>query len=214
MVWSENIENDSEEAVLAGLSNIFEPETWPFFVQEIAALAEGKTYFEGETVVRTLKGDKIHVWLTLSLPSPERSGLALVTLNDITATKRYEAERHLLVRELGAAVHARDDFLSVASHELKTPLTPLRLKLEVLARDAQAQKENPFAGKVLRNAQAGLRQLGKLSTLIGDLLDVSRIAAERFTVHSEPTASANGFSPVEDSSRRTTRWPGVQPSGA
>jgi signal transduction histidine kinase len=126
------------------------------------------------------------VYLTVTLPSKEQPGLGLVTLIDITERKRSVAERDQLVRELGAAVHARDDFLSVASHELKTPLTPLRLKLDVLARDAIALPQDPLAQKVLRTVEAGRRQLDKLSTLIGDLLDVSRIAAGRFTVHKEP----------------------------
>ena len=45
-------------------------------------------------------------------------------------TRREVTESHL--RE---AVRARDDFLSVASHELKTPLTAFRLQLELIERN-------------------------------------------------------------------------------
>jgi signal transduction histidine kinase len=76
-------------------------------------------------------------------------------------------------------VRLRDEFLSVASHELKTPLTPLSLKLQVLARKAEAQPDSPFAREVQAHVEVGRRQVRKLGELIGDLLDVSRISAGR-----------------------------------
>lgn len=72
----------------------------------------------------------------------------------------------------------RDEFLSVASHELKTPLTALQLQLQSLQRmitdDERAQK------KVDRAVASSQR----LSELIEALLDVSRIATGRFELHS------------------------------
>jgi PAS domain S-box-containing protein len=84
------------------------------------------------------------------------------------------------------ALAARDIFLSVASHELRTPLTPLALKLEMLAREARAQVHSPFSRRVLEYTDATRRQVTRLSSLVSDLLDVSRIAAGRFTVEREP----------------------------
>ncbi|HZX41116.1 MAG TPA: PAS domain S-box protein, partial [Myxococcaceae bacterium] len=84
------------------------------------------------------------------------------------------------------ALGARDIFLSVASHELRTPLTPLALKLEMLAREARAEVSSPFAQRVLEYTDATRRQVTRLSGLVSDLLDVSRIAAGRFTVEHEP----------------------------
>ncbi|HVG62507.1 MAG TPA: PAS domain-containing protein, partial [Hyalangium sp.] len=84
------------------------------------------------------------------------------------------------------AVRLRDEFLSVASHELKTPLTPLSIKLQVLARKAEAQPESPFAREVQTHVEVGRRQVRKLGELIGDLLDVSRISAGRMKLTWEP----------------------------
>ncbi len=84
------------------------------------------------------------------------------------------------------ALAARDTFLSVASHELRTPLTPLSLKLDMLAREARAELPSAFAGRVLGYTDATRRQVARLSSLVSDLLDVSRIAAGRFTVEREP----------------------------
>ena len=54
-------------------------------------------------------------------------------ITDITDQKTVEAEREQLMVELREAVRLRDEFLSVASHELKTPLTPLSSRLQMPA---------------------------------------------------------------------------------
>jgi signal transduction histidine kinase len=88
-------------------------------------------------------------------------------------------ERAHLVHELRGAVRLRDDFLSVASHELKTPLTPLQLRLQMLRREAQdpslpADRLRERVGRAVDGAEA---QVHKLATLVNDLLDVARIGA-------------------------------------
>jgi signal transduction histidine kinase/transcriptional regulator with GAF, ATPase, and Fis domain len=77
--------------------------------------------------------------------------------------------RHLY-RELQAAVGARDEFLSVASHELKTPLTSLKLQHELLERCLGTG--TPGA---LSRLTAARRQVSRLASLVESLLDVSRI---------------------------------------
>jgi len=79
---------------------------------------------------------------------------------------RAEAER---------AVGLRDEFLSVASHELKTPLTSLNLQLQVLHKRA---RQGPDAELVQRLERAQ-RQLQKLARMMDELLDVSRLAEGR-----------------------------------
>jgi signal transduction histidine kinase len=96
------------------------------------------------------------------------------------ATNVDEQQRQ--ANALRDALAARDIFLSVASHELRTPLTPLSLKLEMLAREARAALPSQFAQRVLGYTDATRRQVARLSSLVSDLLDVSRIAAGRFTV--------------------------------
>src|SRR5262249_56809063 len=69
--------------------------------------------------------------------------------------------------------------------ELRTPLTPLLLKLEMLAREARGEMPAAFAQRVLSYTDATRRQVTRLSSLVSDLLDVSRIAGGRFTVEHE-----------------------------
>ncbi|MCI0670250.1 MAG: ATP-binding protein [Myxococcaceae bacterium] len=91
-------------------------------------------------------------------------------------------ERAHLHREQQDAVRARDEFLTIVSHELKTPLTPLSLQLESMKRRLQAgQQVDVKAVDRVRNS------LGRLVALIYDLLDSSRVASGRLPLQLAPT---------------------------
>jgi CheY-like chemotaxis protein len=103
--------------------------------------------------------------------------------------KRAEVERELLLADLKTAVQARDDFLSIASHELKTPLTGLQLQVQGLARicvrdPAASVPAAAFESRVHSMA----RQVGRLTTLIYSLLDVTRITSGDMVLSRESLA--------------------------
>lgn len=88
-----------------------------------------------------------------------------------------------LFRDAQDAIGARDEFLQIASHELKTPLTPLQMQLDTLARalvKAGVQDDRLFA-----KLAAATRQTARLGRLVESLLDVSRITAGRFALELE-----------------------------
>ena len=103
----------------------------------------------------------------------------VIELRDTTEDKRKQAERERLLVELQEAVRLRDEFLSVASHELKTPLTPLSLRLQGLERSIQAEPGSPMAARLGKEVEVMRRQVKRLSDLVSDLLDVSRISTGR-----------------------------------
>lgn len=76
------------------------------------------------------------------------------------------------VTELKEAIRSRDEFLSIASHELKTPLTTLIASIQMLMRvyekDSNAKNIPPLIETSSKSAT-------KLSHLISELLDVSKI---------------------------------------
>lgn len=87
------------------------------------------------------------------------------------------------LREQVQAVAARDQFLSIASHELKTPLTSLQLQLQSLKRGPD---EGGVADERLAHRlEAVARSAGRLSELVNQLLDVSRITAGAFELERE-----------------------------
>jgi signal transduction histidine kinase len=81
------------------------------------------------------------------------------------------------------AVVARDDFLAIAAHELRTPLSTLQLQLQALAAPRGPDVAAPFAAKLERP----LVQTARLARLIDSLLEVSRITAGRLTLSRELT---------------------------
>jgi CHASE1-domain containing sensor protein/nitrogen-specific signal transduction histidine kinase len=84
-------------------------------------------------------------------------------------------------KELEKAVSMRDNFISIASHELKTPVTSLKVYGEVMARKftKSKQAENTQAITKMNN------QIDKLANLISDLLDVTRIQAGKLAFREE-----------------------------
>jgi signal transduction histidine kinase len=80
-----------------------------------------------------------------------------------------------LYRKAQEAIRARDEFLSIAAHELFTPLTSLQLAVDGVGRGLVGA---PSEGAAKASAIA-LRQIRRLTRLIEDLLNVTRISAGR-----------------------------------
>ncbi|MDP9365213.1 MAG: hybrid sensor histidine kinase/response regulator, partial [Chloroflexota bacterium] len=85
--------------------------------------------------------------------------------------------------DLAAAVRALDEFLSVAAHELRTPVTVVKGMAEHLVRGAGNGRQDPerTARHAARIAEAGNR----LAALTEDLLDVSRLRLDRLPLRPE-----------------------------
>jgi PAS domain S-box-containing protein len=109
----------------------------------------------------------------LRSPNGELIGFAKVT-RDLTERRRSELERVELAKA-EEAIRLRDEFLSLAAHELKTPLTVLQLQLDTLNNRVDETGQR-MATKLQRANQSSER----LANLVESLLDVSRIATGRF----------------------------------
>lgn len=84
------------------------------------------------------------------------------------------------------AIRLRDEFLSVAAHELKAPLTSLLGMAQLLERTLDRQ--GAVEPERLRRRLSGIRQQSiRLARLINQLLDISRIDGGRLTLQREPT---------------------------
>lgn len=116
-------------------------------------------------------GHELPVELTIT---PIRSGKTLsfaAFIRDITERKKAEDS-------LKEAVRARDEFIGICSHELKTPITSMKLQFQmasqmILKGDRRVFSEEKVRSRVI-NAS---RQMERMSRLIEDMLDVSRINA-------------------------------------
>jgi len=86
-----------------------------------------------------------------------------------------------LYRKTQQAIRSRDEFLSIAAHELYTPLTSLQLAVDGVRQGLLAG--SPDAAT--RTAAVAQRQIRRLTHLIEDLLNVTRISAGRLSLRLE-----------------------------
>jgi len=103
---------------------------------------------------------------------------AVLVFRDVTGRRRTEHERSKLIAELEAAVHARDEFLSIAAHELRNPVNAVQLQLVGILRAFQrlSSGTDEMGSEGLRDRVAQAHaQVGRLIRLLDNLLDVSRI---------------------------------------
>lgn len=93
-------------------------------------------------------------------------------------------ENSLLYRTAREAVEQRERFLAIAAHELRTPLTALQLSIQSLRR--QLSKPGVNVEALAERARRGETQSLRLSVLVDDLLDVSRMRAGQLRLCPEP----------------------------
>ena len=123
--------------------------------------------------------------MTFSRSDPQRrfddEDLTLAT--DLAQRAALSIENQRLYRASKEAVELREEFLSVASHELRTPVTSLQLAVQsLLAVGGDAPAD--FLRQALESAERQTRRLGRL---VDALLDVSRIQAGRLELTRDPT---------------------------
>jgi signal transduction histidine kinase len=84
--------------------------------------------------------------------------------------------------EARSEVAAREEFMSMASHELQTPLTVLKLQLQRLAK-AAPPGSNEAVGARLRDVDT---QVTRLSRAVNNMLDLSRLSARKLVLEQKP----------------------------
>lgn len=93
-----------------------------------------------------------------------------------------------LGREKEAALRIRTDFISIASHELRTPITGINISLDVLREQI---KENGEEGKYDQALHSLDRQSKKLTVLVDSLLNVARLESGNLVLEKQDTDISN-----------------------
>ncbi|MBK7862656.1 MAG: PAS domain S-box protein [Archangiaceae bacterium] len=158
--------------------------------QLATATAEGRVEDEGWRV----RKDGSRFWADAVITRVDDAAGNLIGFTKVTRdlTERRVAEEALRsshaslelrvserTAELERALQARDTFLSIASHELKTPLTSLKLQLQLARRSALSER-GLSAEAAVQTFERALRQSLTLEELVDGLLDVSRIQTGHF----------------------------------
>jgi len=151
--------------------NIIQSETWKNFHIDGTPISDwdhpislmilkNQAIYDQEIAIERENGERFYISLNAAplLNSEGISEGGVITLMDVT-------HRRLLLQQ-------KDEFISVASHELKTPLTSLKAAMQLLERARTAQSQERMGILI---EQAG-KSLTKLTNLVNDLLDVNRIS--------------------------------------
>ncbi len=108
----------------------------------------------------------------------------VAAVRDVTERRKIE-DRARLWREAQEEVRERDEFLSIASHELRTPVSALQLQLQLLHR-ASRRAVDDLPRMLDQKVQALERQTRRIALLVNELLDVSRMRLGRLELRREP----------------------------
>lgn len=174
------------------LTSLVPPESLPSLAEKLSAVNEAP--FE----ILCVRKNGSTFWAEVRSREAffEGKSVRVSSIRDVTERRRWEEQKELAMRqerqarlEAEKAIRLRDDFLAIASHELKTPLTPLKLDLQIQRRYLR-ELDLPHSRKtellLEANEHAG-REYQRLARLIDDLLDTSRIAAGRLPLSREET---------------------------
>jgi signal transduction histidine kinase len=176
-------------------SDVYGARFTPFLVSLILALLFfGFTLLFGLAITRSLKRSLDN--LLQAANEVERGNLS-VEVPVLTSDEigQFTAAFDNMIRSLSRsmeearkAVQIRDEFLSIASHELKTPITSLKMQLQFARRQIKPElNQAPSPEKLARVFDASTTQVDRLTSLIEDLLDISRIEGGKLTFNFEQT---------------------------
>jgi len=136
----------------------------------IENIRAGRKVNHFDTVRRAKDGSEINISLTVS-PVLNQHGKVIgasKVARDITQKIELEKKQKMFTEKLQELNNYKDEFMAMASHELKTPLTVIKANLQILEHKLQSDPHINFINKTLQS-------VNKLSNLINSLLDVSKI---------------------------------------
>ena len=136
--------------------------------------------------------------LSAARPSYEVKDLRLA--QDLARRCALAIDNARLYREATVAISVRDEFMSVAAHELKTPMTSLRGYAQLLGREFdKGEVSNPVRAR--RAALTIQVQSDKLARLVGQLLDISRLQSGKLAIETESADLSTLLRDVVDAAR-------------
>lgn len=179
--WYEYTGTTPQQMAGWGWQTVHHPQELPKVLEKWrSSLDHGKAF---EMEFPLLGADGQYRWfLTRSNPYRDSNGKIVRWFGTNTNVDEQRKNRD----QLTAALRARDEFLSIASHELKTPLTSLKLQFQMARRDLNSEaNEVPSLEDLIEFNETSIRQINSLVDLVEDLLDTSRVQTGNFTLSVE-----------------------------
>ena len=162
---------------LGWLDTLHPDDRAPVMARWRESAAAGRLY-EAEYRMRHHSGEYRWV-LARGLPVHDDAGAVLRWMGTCTDIHEHKLTRTQLEQNdvaLRLADRRKDEFLAMLAHELRNPLAPIRTAAEIIALPRTPLERARQAGAVI------LRQVGHMTELVDDLLDVSRVTRGQVTL--------------------------------
>jgi PAS domain S-box-containing protein len=148
--------------------------------------ADERQAIEAYMLVVPLAAGQRHGTLTLAIdaarPPYDEDDLGFAA--DVASRWALALDNAELFRQAQQAIAARDQFLSIASHELKTPLTAMMGFTQLLQR--RNSREGQLSERDAKAVNTIARQASRLESLVNLLLDLSRIEGGQLRIERSP----------------------------
>ena len=170
-------EDEIAGRLLADVTRTFEIPTTPWRLLEHSP--DGAVV-DLELDVITAAGDPVPVSVSCVLVRDKWDKIdgVLVVARDVTERRRLERERAALYEAELEAARTRDEFLSAAAHDLKTPLAGIK-GIAQLSRRRAARAGTPEGESLAENLVSIDRAATRMTALINEMLDVTRLQMGR-----------------------------------
>jgi signal transduction histidine kinase len=124
--------------------------------------------------------------MTLVSQSRKYGAAEMAIAEELARRAGIAVDNASLYRDAQKAIQVRDEFLSVASHELKTPITAMKLQMQLRKRSLAKFGAQFFSSdKIKQIADEDEKQMDRLVRLVDDMLDISRLQSGRLSLRKE-----------------------------
>lgn len=169
--------------LLVSLDRIFTPETRDVFAGELVALAEGRTWFESQTSLRTLRGDPIPVIFTIAFPSdPAKLNSVLVSIMDISKQQRAEEALRQAQTDLAhvSRMTTMGELTASLAHEINQPIAAVLTNANTCLRWLNRPQPD------LEEARLAASRIVKDVTRASDIISSTRSLFKKAPAQREP----------------------------
>jgi PAS domain S-box-containing protein len=190
VIWSESLYQmhgvtpEEFDPTLEGFSTLVHPDDRAMVADTVRRTLEENAPYELTFRIMTPAGNALWLYTTATVlrdagGKPQR---IVGAVTDVTHIKNAEEAVRQAQQELKRADRRKDEFIAMLGHELRNPLAPIANAVHLL-------RQTPSTDTTQIQARAIIeRQMGRLTRLVDDLLDVSRITSGRVQLHQERIA--------------------------
>ncbi len=158
--------------------------------QTVYRQLQAKAYVRYENLpLESRTGQKVEVEFVSNVYRENQHQVVQCNIRDITERSRLQRLTQEQAEALADLDRRKDEFLAMLSHELRNPLAPILNAALLLRLHSNRNRLNGIENPILQQSATIIeRQVGQLTRIVDELLEVSRISTGRIQLHQEPIA--------------------------